>query len=201
MIDRRPFEQLRGKALRRYRIDVVGADKTLSRLLCGTSDASIRFDDICSLLEKLGFEKRVKGSHHVFRRAGVEEMINLQRDGGAAKPYQVRQVASGNSKKRPRGNGMKYEVIIYWSDEDDAFVADVPELSGCMAHGTTQESALRNAQEAVDHWLETAKEFGYAIPQPRGRRLIFAEVRLPNIQRLRHRSALALIFSRSNMMA
>jgi predicted RNase H-like HicB family nuclease len=69
---------------------------------------------------------------------------------------------------------MKYEVIIYWSDEDDAFVADVPELRGCMAHGPTQETVLRNAQAAVDHWLDTAKEFGHAIPEPRDRRLILA---------------------------
>ena len=70
----------------------MSADKTLSRLLSGRSDAAFRFDDLCSLLERLGFEKRVKGSHHVFRKMGVEEMINLQRDGGSAKPYQVRQV-------------------------------------------------------------------------------------------------------------
>jgi predicted RNase H-like HicB family nuclease len=69
---------------------------------------------------------------------------------------------------------MNYEVIIYWSNEDEAFVADVPELSGCMAHGPTQEAALRNAQEAVDLRLETAKEMGDPIPEPRGRRLIFA---------------------------
>lgn len=69
---------------------------------------------------------------------------------------------------------MKYEVIIYWSNEDDAFVADVPELPGCMAHGDTQEAALHSAQEAVELWLETAKQFGDPIPSPRGRRLIFA---------------------------
>lgn len=69
---------------------------------------------------------------------------------------------------------MKYEVIIYWSDEDDAFVADVPELPGCMAHGPTQEDALRSMQAAMEHWLETAREFGHPIPEPRGRRLIFA---------------------------
>ncbi len=66
--------------------------KTLRRLLSGTSDASIRFDDLCSLLESLGFDKRVKGSHHLFRKAGVEERINLQREGDNAKPYQVKQV-------------------------------------------------------------------------------------------------------------
>jgi predicted RNase H-like HicB family nuclease len=69
---------------------------------------------------------------------------------------------------------MKYEVIIYWSAEDDAFVAEVPELPGCMAHGPTQEAALRSAQEAVDLRVETARELGDPIPEPRGRRLIFA---------------------------
>ena len=69
---------------------------------------------------------------------------------------------------------MKYEVIIYWSAEDDAFVAEVPELPGCMAHGSTQEAALRSAQDAVDLRIETARELGEPIPEPRGRRLIFA---------------------------
>jgi predicted RNase H-like HicB family nuclease len=67
----------------------------------------------------------------------------------------------------------KYEVIIYWSDEDGAFLADVPELPGCAAHGPTQEAALASAQEAIRLWLDTAKEFGDAIPEPKGRRLIF----------------------------
>jgi predicted RNase H-like HicB family nuclease len=69
---------------------------------------------------------------------------------------------------------MKYEVIIFWSNEDNAFVADIPELPGCMGHGATQEEALRNAQEATELWLSTAREFGHAVPEPRGRRLIFA---------------------------
>ena len=59
-------------------------------------------------------------------------------------------------------------------NEDGAFVADVPELRGCMAHGPTQETALRNAQAAVDLWLDTAKEFGHPIPELRGRRLVLA---------------------------
>ena len=58
----------------------------------GTADAAIRFDDLCSVLDTLGFEKRIRGSHHLFRKDGVEEKINLQRDGGQAKPYQVKQV-------------------------------------------------------------------------------------------------------------
>ncbi len=68
----------------------------------------------------------------------------------------------------------KYEVIIYWSEEDKAFVAEVPELPGCAAHGSTQETALASAQEAIRLWLDTAREFGDPIPEPKGRRLIFA---------------------------
>jgi hypothetical protein len=70
----------------------MGTPKTLRRVLSGTADAGIRFDDLCSLLESLGFEKRGKGGHQVFRKAGVEEHINLQREGNNAKPYQVKQV-------------------------------------------------------------------------------------------------------------
>ena len=68
----------------------------------------------------------------------------------------------------------KYETIIYWSEEDESFFADVPELPGCMAHGATPAEALANAQEAMQLWLDTAQEFGDAIPEPKGRRLIYA---------------------------
>ena len=68
----------------------------------------------------------------------------------------------------------KYEVILYWSQEDDAFIADVPQLAGCTAHGASQEEALRNAQDATDLWIETAREFGDPLPEPVGRRLVFA---------------------------
>jgi len=61
----------------------------------------------------------------------------------------------------------KYEIIIYWSNEDQAFIADVPELPGCMAHGPTPNEALANAQEAMALWLDTASEFGDSIPEPR----------------------------------
>lgn len=68
----------------------------------------------------------------------------------------------------------KYEIIIYWSNEDNAFIAEVPELPGCMAHGETPEKALKNAKEAIQLWIDTAKEFGDSIPEPKGERLIFA---------------------------
>ena len=68
----------------------------------------------------------------------------------------------------------KYEIIIYWSNEDEAFVAEVPELAGCAAHGSTQEEALRNVNDAINLWIDTAKEFGDPVPEPRGRRLMLA---------------------------
>jgi predicted RNA binding protein YcfA (HicA-like mRNA interferase family) len=67
-------------------------EKVLLQILRGKSDANILFQDLCHLLRSLGFEMRVKGSHHIFRKAAVEEKINLQKDGNKAKPYQVRQV-------------------------------------------------------------------------------------------------------------
>jgi predicted RNA binding protein YcfA (HicA-like mRNA interferase family) len=70
----------------------MAAEKTLRRLLSGAADAAIRFDDLCQLLERLGFEKRIRGSHHLFRKSGVEEKLNLQRAGAHAKPYQVKQI-------------------------------------------------------------------------------------------------------------
>jgi predicted RNase H-like HicB family nuclease len=69
---------------------------------------------------------------------------------------------------------IKYEVILYWSEEDGVFIAEVPELPGCIAHGGTQEEALGNSQDAIRLWIDTAKEFGDPVPEPKGRRLIFA---------------------------
>ena len=68
----------------------------------------------------------------------------------------------------------KYQIIIYWSRQDGAFVAEVPELPGCMAHGDTQQAALRNVNQALDLWLNTAREFGDPIPKPKGERLMLA---------------------------
>ena len=69
-------------------------EKLIQKILQGKSDANIRFEDLCNLLKYLGFEERVKGSHHIFRKKGIAEKINLQRDDGIAKPYQVKQVRS-----------------------------------------------------------------------------------------------------------
>ena len=68
---------------------------------------------------------------------------------------------------------IKYELIIYWSDDDQSFVVEVPELPGCMADGQTYEQAVENAQQIIEEWVETARELGRPIPEPRGR-LMFA---------------------------
>ena len=67
-----------------------------------------------------------------------------------------------------------YEIIIYWSNEDQAFLAETPELPGCMAHGNSYEEALRNVRDAMTFWLDVAREQGESIPVPKGRRLMYA---------------------------
>ena len=67
----------------------------------------------------------------------------------------------------------KYEIILYWSEEDQAFIAEVPELPGCAADGPTRQESLANAEVVIAEWLETARELGRDIPEPKGR-LLFA---------------------------
>ena len=68
----------------------------------------------------------------------------------------------------------RYETIIFWSEEDQAYLAEVPELPGCMAHGDSYESALANAKQAIQLWIDAAQEYGDPIPDPKGRRLMYA---------------------------
>nr|WP_205678884.1 hypothetical protein [Aquisphaera insulae] len=132
--------------------------KTLERVLRGTGDAGIRFDDTCSLRLHLGFTERIRGDHHMFTRDGVAEILNLQPHGAQAKAHQIKQVrgvivshglagepeagpaAEGYAPgKTPRarirraimGNDVRYEIILSWSQGDQAFIAEVPELPGC----------------------------------------------------------------------
>jgi predicted RNase H-like HicB family nuclease len=71
----------------------------------------------------------------------------------------------------PESPEYRYEIIIYWSDPDQAFVAEVPELPGCMADGPTYRAALEEAEGVIRQWIETAQELGREIPKPRGRLL------------------------------
>ena len=68
-------------------------------------------------------------------------------------------------------DNIKYEIILYWSKEDQAFIAEVPELAGCAADGVTRQEALANAEVIIEEWIETARELGRSIPEPKGRLL------------------------------
>ena len=68
---------------------------------------------------------------------------------------------------------IRYEMIVYWSDEDEAYIVQVPELPGCMADGATYQAAIANAEMIVQEWIETARELGRPIPEPKGR-LVYA---------------------------
>ena len=69
----------------------------------------------------------------------------------------------------------KYEIIIYWDERDRVYIADVPELPGCSAHGKSYDKALANAKEAIQLWIDTANEFGDNVPEPKGCRLMYAQ--------------------------
>ncbi len=69
---------------------------------------------------------------------------------------------------------MKYEVIIYWSQEDGAYIAEIPELPGCMADGKSYQSALRSAERAAKEWIAVARELGRPVPEPKGSKLMYA---------------------------
>ncbi len=84
-----------------------GYDKLVQKILRGTSDANIAFEELCQLLRHLGFDERVRGSHHLFRKSGIVELVNLQRDGSKAKVYQVRQVRAVLLKYRLADEGDK----------------------------------------------------------------------------------------------
>ena len=68
----------------------------------------------------------------------------------------------------------RYEIILYWSEEDDAYIAEVPELPGCAADGASYSEAIRNAEVVIDEWVATAMEVGRPVPEPKGRRLMLA---------------------------
>lgn len=68
-----------------------------------------------------------------------------------------------------KGKGYRYEIILYWSDDDEAFIAEVPELAGCSADGATYEEAIERVQEVMEEWIAMAKELGRPIPRSRGR--------------------------------
>jgi predicted RNase H-like HicB family nuclease len=81
--------------------------------------------------------------------------------------------SSSKRRREAMADNIRYEIILYWSKEDQAFIAEVPELPGCAADGATYQEAVANAEVVIREWIETARELGRPIPVPRGR-LLFA---------------------------
>ena len=122
-----------------------------------------------------------------FRNESAEVITFSQKRGGegdtesAAQKWRKGQIVTRSSKcdmqslttalevKNAMAANYRYEVIIYWSDEDQAFVAEVPELEGCAADGATYQEAISNVQTIIEEWIETAQELGRPIPEPKGR--------------------------------
>jgi predicted RNase H-like HicB family nuclease len=150
----------------------MSAQKTLEKILRGDSDTSIRFEELAHLLEAKGFRMRISGSHHILLALAL---LNGSICSGRFESEIISSTASPQnfSAIQAAVKNNNYEMIIWWSEEDNAFVVDVPELPGCMAHGNTRVPAIKNAEDAIAFWIKTAKEDGLQIPEPKGR-LMFA---------------------------
>jgi len=140
-------------------------EKLYAHILMRRSDANVPFETLRALLRRLGFDERIKGDHHIFTQPAT------QRWEGETVPGQTSQGCDLEISPSYWRMTMdkKYEIIIFWSSEDNAYVAEVPELAGCMADGKTYREALGNAEQIIEEWIETATKLGRPIPQPRGR--------------------------------
>ena len=144
--------------------------------LHGLSDVKVRLSDLRPLLLYLGFSGRIQCSHHLFDTEGMLKSCQL------AEPRRTGNTLSGErgspvDPELPIGEGRliyKYEIIFNWSNEDQAFIAEVSELPGCMAHGDSQGSALRNISDAMQFWVDRARALGRPVPEPKGERLMLA---------------------------
>jgi predicted RNase H-like HicB family nuclease len=150
----------------------MSAEKTLEKLLRGESDANIRFEETLSLAPNKRFPNadfRQSSYFHTAGRDGAHQP-STRRLKGKAISSSTNPQDSGKLQIAMKHNS--YEMIIWWSTADNAYVVDVPELPGCMAHGATRQAAIKNAEDAIRFWIKTAKDDGLGIPAPRGRLLV-----------------------------
>ncbi len=138
--------------------------------------SNVRFADVRRLVEAFGFQlRRVSGSHHIFAHAEVDELVNLQQVRGQAKPYGIRQflrlIALRSSHQG--GRMRDYHINVFYSEEDDGYIADVPDLEACSAFGSSPEEAVREVQKAKEAWLAAAIEDGRPVTPPRYRPALY----------------------------
>ncbi len=146
----------------------------MQKVLSGHADQNIDFDELRGLLTRLGFTETIRGDHHIFRKQGVRERINIQPRNGKAKAYQVEQIRvilkqyghDEHAIKEVGGMDYKYRMELAWSERDQAWIVRVPELPGALADGPTPEAAIQEAQIIIQQWIETAQADGDPIPPP-----------------------------------
>jgi predicted RNase H-like HicB family nuclease/predicted RNA binding protein YcfA (HicA-like mRNA interferase family) len=150
--------------------------RLLARLARGDLQ-NVGFTDFCRPLEAFGFAQlRTSGSHRIFAHPAVAELVNVQDVKGQAKPYQIRQVLRLVEQYNlpPGDRGVTdYHINIFYSDEDAAYVADIPDLDACSALGQTPEEALAEVETAKRLSLDAARETGRQVPPPRYRPAIY----------------------------
>jgi len=104
------------------------------------------------------------------RSARLDSDVNQDPRGSGRNTENCRAIYLREYRAECEPQTQRHDIIIFWSDEDHVFVAEIPELPGCMAHGETEESALKNVKEAIQLWIDTAREFGDPVPEPKRRR-------------------------------
>lgn len=152
-------------------VEVSGFGKFREKILSGDSDANIHFDELCRFLLSLSFDRRIRGDHHIFTKDGVAEILNLQPKRGWQSHTKSNrsEMSLSDTRYQEKKMPIRYELIIYWSEGDKSYIVEVPELPGCMADGPTYAEAVKDAEDVIREWIETASELGRPIPEPRGK--------------------------------
>ena len=149
--------------------------KLLKKLL--SSSKNISFSDAVTIVEAFGFRRdRVNGSHHIFVRDDVPELINLQKPKGKSRVVSNQTIAANRRTIQSSDGGRRmkdYHVNLFYSDDDAGYIADIPDLQSCSAFGETPEEALSEVLKAKKVWLEAAEANGKPIPKPSFRPLIY----------------------------
>jgi predicted RNase H-like HicB family nuclease/predicted RNA binding protein YcfA (HicA-like mRNA interferase family) len=138
--------------------------------------ANVSFADLSKLAEGLGFElRRVSGSHHIFSHPEIAQLVNPISSGTSeALPSSPDSEAHRALRSSSEGRLMSdYHINVFYSDEDAAYVADVPDLEACSAFGSSPEEALAEVERAKQAWLDAARTAGKPIPKPRYRPAIY----------------------------
>lgn len=153
-------------------------ERRLLRRINRGAVTNVAFADLCSLAEALGFElRRISGSHHHFVHPAMGKYLNLQPNAWAGKDLSGSSVRKARRALRSQVGGLTlsdYHINVFYSDEDECWVADIPDLEMCSAFGATAGEAVAEVEQAKQGLLEVAREGGLPIPEPRYRPAIHA---------------------------